>query len=119
MTLETLIPLKARTGIAALAFATVMALPAAADQFVFSTGNPDGLMATATRPSSPGKFEIETGDDFGLTSQTLIAGVWAWKYHRRCSPEQGKRNGDQRAGAMRQQSRAGQGRSSPYGRERE
>jgi hypothetical protein len=44
MTLQSLIPLKARTGIAALAFATVMALPAAADQFVFSTGNPDGLM---------------------------------------------------------------------------
>ena len=75
MTLETLIPLKARTGIAALAFATVMALPAAADQFVFSTGNPDGLMATATRPSSPGKFEIETGDDFVLTQQTLITGA--------------------------------------------
>jgi hypothetical protein len=37
---------KARTGIAALAFAAaVMPLPAAADTFVFSTGNPDGLMA--------------------------------------------------------------------------
>ena len=43
MTLETLIPLKARTGIAALAFAAVMMpLPAAADAFMFSTGNPDG-----------------------------------------------------------------------------
>ena len=41
MTLETLIPSKARTGIAALAFAAVvMPLPAAADAFVFSTGNP-------------------------------------------------------------------------------
>jgi len=75
MTLATLIPLKARSGIAALAFATVMALPAAADQFVFSTGNPDGLMATATRPSSPGKFEIETGDDFVLTQQTSLTGA--------------------------------------------
>ena len=72
MTLETLIPLKARTGIAALAFATVMALPAAADQFVFSTGNPDGLIGTASRPSSMGKQEIETGDDFVLTQQTSI-----------------------------------------------
>src|SRR5262249_17830259 len=73
MTLETLIPLKARTGIAALAFvAVVMPLPAAADSFFFSTGSPDGLMATATRPESPGKFEIETGDDFVLTQQTLI-----------------------------------------------
>src|SRR5262245_42035309 len=75
MTLETLNLLKARTGIAALAFATVMALPAAADQFVFNTGNPDGRMASATRPESPGKFEIETGDDFVLTQQTLIKGA--------------------------------------------
>ena len=69
MTLETLIPLKARTGIAALAFAALMMpLPAAADPFFFSTGNPDGKIATAARPESPGKFEIETGDDFGLTA---------------------------------------------------
>ena len=71
MTLETLIPLKARTGIAALAFvAVIMPLPAAADAFTFSTGNPDGNIATAARPETPatpgtpGKFEIETGDDF-------------------------------------------------------
>ena len=76
MTLQSLIPLKARTGIAALAFAAaVMPLSAAADALIFSTGNPDGLMATATRPSSPGKFEIETGDDFVLTQQTLITGA--------------------------------------------
>ena len=73
MTLETLIPLKARTGIAVLTFAAmVMPLPAAADPFFFSTGNPDGKIATAARPESTGKFEIETGDDFGLTSRTLI-----------------------------------------------
>ena len=76
MTLEALIPSKARTGIAALTFAAVvMPLPAAADAFVFSTGNPDGLMATATRPESAGKSEIETGDDFVLTQQTLITGA--------------------------------------------
>jgi hypothetical protein len=63
MTLEASMPLrteiaaKARIGIAALTFAVaVMPLPAAADTFVFSTGNPDGLMATAVRPDSPGKF---------------------------------------------------------------
>jgi hypothetical protein len=73
MTLATLIPLKARTGIAALAFAAVvMPLPAAADAFMFSTGNPDGRMATATRPESPGKIQIETADDFALTAQTSI-----------------------------------------------
>ena len=72
MTLETLIPLKARTGIAAIIFAAVTTpLPAAADAFAFSTGNPDGLMATAARPESAGKFEIETGDDFGLTAADL------------------------------------------------
>ena len=76
MTLEALIPSKTRTGIAALTLAmVVMPLPAAADTFVFNTGNPDGLMATATRPSSAGKFEIETGDDFALTHQTLITGA--------------------------------------------
>src|SRR5262245_49789972 len=76
MTLETLIPLKARKGLAALAFAAVMMpLPAAADPFFFSTGNPDGKIATAARPDTPGKFEIETGDDFSLTSQTLISGA--------------------------------------------
>src|ERR1700724_244007 len=76
MTLEALFSLKARTGIAALMFAAVaMPLPAAADAFVFNTGNPDGLMATATRPESPGKFEIETGEDFALTQETLITGA--------------------------------------------
>jgi hypothetical protein len=76
MPLETLIPLKARTGIAALAFAlAVMPLPVMADTFVFNTGNPDGKIATAARPESAGKFEIETGDDFVLTQQTLITGA--------------------------------------------
>ena len=73
MMLERLIPLKARTGIAALTFgAVVMPLPAAADAFMFSTGSPDGLMATATRPASGSNFEIETGDDFVLTQPTSI-----------------------------------------------
>jgi hypothetical protein len=42
----------------------------AATPFFFSTGNPDGLMATATRPASAGKFEIESADDFVLTGPT-------------------------------------------------
>ena len=32
--------------------------------FFFSTGNPDGLMATLSRTASPGKLETETADDF-------------------------------------------------------
>jgi len=48
------------------------AIPAAATPFTFSTGNPDGKMATATRPASAGKFEIESAADFALTGSTSI-----------------------------------------------
>lgn len=59
-------------------FATVVALlvlaPAAvqATPFSFSTGSPDGLIATGSRPDSPGKVEIESADDFVLANPTLI-----------------------------------------------
>jgi len=55
-----------------LALTALSVVPAAADPFFFSTGGPDGKMATATRPSSAGKFEIEAGDDFFLNSETVI-----------------------------------------------
>jgi hypothetical protein len=42
----------------------------AANTFFFSTGNPDGLMAMASRPDSAGKIEIEAADDFVLPSPT-------------------------------------------------
>ena len=48
------------------------AMPAAADTTFFDTGSPDGLIATATRPTSTGKFEIESADDFVLTHGTSI-----------------------------------------------
>jgi hypothetical protein len=51
------------------------AMPAAAllpAVYSFSTGDPDGLMATASRPDSAGKFEIESADDFVLTTTTSI-----------------------------------------------
>jgi hypothetical protein len=47
--------------------------PAAADPFTFSTGNPDGLIATLSRPASPGNLETETADDFILPTQTAIS----------------------------------------------
>lgn len=47
-------------------------LPGFAQSFNFSTGNPDGLVATGSRPSSAGKIEIETGDDFLLGAHTKI-----------------------------------------------
>jgi hypothetical protein len=55
-----------------LVFLAFMALPAAASPFFFSTGDPDGLIATASRPATPGKIQIETADDFVLTKPTLI-----------------------------------------------
>ena len=55
-------------------FLTFMALPVAAGPSFFSTGNPDALMATASRPS--GAFEIESADDFVTTAPTtLISGA--------------------------------------------
>jgi len=46
--------------------------PANADSYFFSTGSPDGRMASASRPDSPGNFEIETADDFVVTNPTSI-----------------------------------------------
>ncbi len=59
-------------------FTTVVALlalvPAAvrATPFNFSTGSPDGLIATGSRPDSPGKVEIESADDLVLVNPTFI-----------------------------------------------
>jgi hypothetical protein len=46
--------------------------PAAADPFFFSTGSPDGLIATLSRVASTGKLETETADDFLTTQSTII-----------------------------------------------
>jgi hypothetical protein len=46
--------------------------PAVAAPFLFSTGNPDGLIGTASRPASAGLLETETADDFILSNHTLI-----------------------------------------------
>ena len=55
-----------------LSLSALLALPLAADTFSFSTGDPNGLIATGSRPSSNGKIEIESADDFVLTAQTSI-----------------------------------------------
>jgi PEP-CTERM motif len=57
---------------AILAATALLATPAGADPFVFSTGNPDGLIATLSRTASAGKLETETADDFVTTQTTLI-----------------------------------------------
>jgi hypothetical protein len=51
---------------------TIATYPAVAEPFLFNTGNVDGRMAAATRPSSAGKFEIEAGDDFIVSSHTQL-----------------------------------------------
>lgn len=59
-----------------LLFATAAILtassPAWSQAYNFSTGNPDGLIATASRPGSPGHVEIESADDFVLDSATQL-----------------------------------------------
>ena len=55
------------------AVSLVSATSASATPFFFSTGNPDGRMAMASRPDSTGgKFEIESADDFVLTKETSL-----------------------------------------------
>jgi hypothetical protein len=58
--------------IATLSASILMATAAAAQVFTFSTGNPDGLIGTLSRPSSTGKLETETADDFITTELTTI-----------------------------------------------
>lgn len=43
-----------------------------AQTYHFSTGNPDGLIGTASQPQSAGVVEIETADDFVVTQETDI-----------------------------------------------
>lgn len=50
------------------------ARPAGADTFFFSTGDPDGKIATLSRPGGPGLLETESADDFVLTNATRITG---------------------------------------------
>jgi hypothetical protein len=45
---------------------------AQAGDFFFSTGNPDGKIATLSRTASTGKLETETADDVVTKSSTLI-----------------------------------------------
>ncbi len=45
---------------------------ARAAPFFFSTGNPNGVFAAASRPPSSGILEIEAADDFVLPLQTTI-----------------------------------------------
>jgi len=60
-----------KTAVGAVA-AVMLISQASADSFFFSTGNPDGKVATLSRPSSPGKLQTETADDFIVTNSIVL-----------------------------------------------
>ena len=61
-----------KTAAGALAL-LLLASQASADPFFFSTGNPDGKIATLSRPAGPGKIQTETADDFVVTQSIVIS----------------------------------------------
>jgi hypothetical protein len=63
-----------RLSLLAASLSILAVSPAVADPFFFSTGNPDGLIATASRPESAGRPEIESADDFVVGQSTSITG---------------------------------------------
>ena len=56
----------------ALGAAAMLAAPALADTVIYNNLTPNNSMAIATRPDTPGAFEIEAGDDFFLGSETHV-----------------------------------------------
>jgi hypothetical protein len=61
-----------KSTVAALAF-VLLAAQASADPFSFSTGEPDGKIATLSRPSSLSNIQTETADDFVVTQAVVIS----------------------------------------------
>lgn len=57
---------------ALLAASSMLATPVQAAPFFVSTGNPDGLIGTLSRPGSLGHIETESADDFIITANTRI-----------------------------------------------
>ena len=57
----------------ALSIGLLTDMPAVADPFFFSTGNPDGKLGALSRRPSAGNIETETADDFVLTVPTVIS----------------------------------------------
>jgi hypothetical protein len=58
--------------LAALALTLMLGAAASADPFFFSTGAPDGQMASASYPDGRGKTEHESADDFILSTHTTL-----------------------------------------------
>jgi hypothetical protein len=55
-----------KASVAAALVGLLTATPAAATPFSFSTGSPDGLIGTLSRPAGAGHIQTETADDFIL-----------------------------------------------------
>jgi hypothetical protein len=60
-----------RTTTGALAL-VLLGFQASAAPFSFSTGNPDGKIATLSRPATVGKLQTETADDLIVTQSVVI-----------------------------------------------
>jgi hypothetical protein len=60
------------TGLSLGLFTWLLATSALASPFSFSTGDPDGRIATLSQPSVLGGVETETGDDFILSKATKL-----------------------------------------------
>jgi hypothetical protein len=60
-----------KTTLSALALLQLVSHASAA-AFLFSTGDPDGKIATLSRPASPGQSQTETADDFLLTQPVVV-----------------------------------------------
>src|SRR2546422_2741498 len=61
-----------KTAVGTLALLLLVSQALAAS-FSFSTGDPDGKVATLSRPPSPGKIQTETADDFVATQAVVIS----------------------------------------------
>ena len=59
-------------GLLAAVLALGTGAPPAHADFFFSTGNPDGKIATLARPAAAGEIQTESADDFVLAENTLI-----------------------------------------------
>ena len=65
--------LAASAGFFAFSFASCFTFqPASADAFSFSTGTPDGLIGTLSRPTTGSLIQTETADDFTLSQGTAL-----------------------------------------------
>src|SRR5215471_7805272 len=57
--------------VAAIGLSAMLAGPAFGDM-IYDNLTPNNMMAVATRPASPGAFEIEAGDDFVATTPVSL-----------------------------------------------